>query len=143
VSYLSDPVKMSDILSDLLGLAGIKSKKKPNLTLIIENEPLEEFKVESFIEFVKLYNSADGFIITVEEPEISLRENFKTKLLEFRFRRENRDWSCRVNLEEQEITKDLLEKIKEVIKTRTDILVSIGLTLLKILEYLREYFSKS
>lgn len=134
---------MADILSDLLILAGIKSKEKPTLTLIIENAIIEELEVESFIEFVRLYNHADGLIITVKEPEISLRENFKSKLLELKFRRKNKDWECHVNLEEQEFTKDLLEKIKEVVKRRIDTLVEIGLILLKLLEYFREFSSIS
>jgi len=43
-----------------------------------------------------------------------------------------------VNLEGQEITKGLLEKIKEVVKERTDILVDAGIVLLKVLQLLVE-----
>jgi hypothetical protein len=128
---------MSDVLSDLLCLAGIRSKKKPSLKIIVNRDGLTEvLDVETLIEFLKCLNRADGLNITVEEPEIKLRESFNAKLLEIKYRRENDVWQCRVNLEEQEFSKESREKIKELVKGRVDTIVEIGLVIWKILRSL-------
>jgi hypothetical protein len=125
----------------LLYIAGIKSKKRPTLNIIIERDGFtEDLKIESFNEFIKLLPLADGFIITVEDPEVRLRESFKAERMEIKYKRENKDWICRVNFEGQEITKDLLGKIKEVVKERSDMLVDAGIVLVKILQILVEIF---
>jgi len=57
---------------------GIKSKKRPTVSIIIERDGLtEDLKIETFAEFIKLLPLADGLIITVEDPEIGLRKNSK------------------------------------------------------------------
>ena len=77
---MPSPVKIGDILRDLLNLSGIKSKKAPTVKLIMEVAGVVvESTIETFIEFVKHFPLATTFVITVEEPEIKTNREFQSK----------------------------------------------------------------
>lgn len=135
---LTGKVRMGDLLTDLLALAGIESRKEPKLKIIIEEEEgfTEEIEIESFKQFIELFKFADALIITVHEPEIRRREGFRAKNLTLIARRIDRDWKVKARLQEQEFTKDLWKKLKEVIEYRTEDLIDTGLSLIRILSTL-------
>ena len=135
----SNPVKMSDLLRDLLNLGGIISKKKITITQItVRDDITQEVRIESFTEFVKLYPLASGYCIEIEEPEIiGIGRNFKVNILAFILRRINGNWRVEIHTEEQEYHEDIRTRIFEELKKRKMELINTGLTLWKIVEMLR------